>query len=101
MTNKLNTALVYFTTLVLLSSLVVTPVSISSSYWGYAFAEEFTTEIEQIQSLNVTSTESITTEEPVVEETTTETTTEATTEAPVVEETETESKTADKDAQDT
>ncbi|MCH9042497.1 MAG: hypothetical protein IIB80_10135, partial [Thaumarchaeota archaeon] len=99
MTNKLNTALVYFTTFVLLSSLVITPVSISSSYWGVAFAEEPTTEttIEQIQSLNVTSIESITTEtttepttEPVTEETTTEPVTEETTTEPVTEETTTE-----------
>ena len=44
MTNKFNTGLTYFATLVLLSSLVITPVSISNSYWGYAFAEELTTE---------------------------------------------------------
>ena len=69
MSNKINTALVYFTTFVLLSTLVVTPISISNSYWRFAYAEEqlideFIFEINNsnatsIELVNVTSTEII------------------------------------------
>jgi hypothetical protein len=69
MSNKINTALVYFTTFVLLSTLVVTPISISNSYWRFAYAEEqlideFTFEINNfnatsIELVNATSTEII------------------------------------------
>jgi hypothetical protein len=36
----LNSVLVYFTTIVLLSTLVVGPISVSNSYYGFAYAEE-------------------------------------------------------------
>jgi hypothetical protein len=36
----LNSVLVYSTTIVLLSTLVVGPISVSNSYYGFAYAEE-------------------------------------------------------------
>ena len=40
MDKDLNSVLVYFTTIVLLSTLVVGPISVSNSYYGFAYAEE-------------------------------------------------------------
>ena len=40
MDKDLNSVLVYFTTIVLLSTLVVGPISVSNSYYGFASAEE-------------------------------------------------------------
>ena len=40
MDKDLNSVLVYFTTIVLLSTLVVGPISVSNSYYGLAYAEE-------------------------------------------------------------
>jgi hypothetical protein len=36
----LNSVLVYFTTIVVLSTLVVGPISVSNSYYGFAYTEE-------------------------------------------------------------
>ena len=40
MDKDLNSVLVYFTTIVLLSTLVVGSISVSNSYYGFAYAEE-------------------------------------------------------------